>query len=105
MAVEEQEKYSNFFDDMHGVIADPASLKKQADDIRVKGQRLDYLIHQVFSQHEQGRELLAIWKETLIMRPTVGTGMDQFQAGINEGMKSFIRGVLITIQRVERGEV
>jgi len=64
-------------------------------------QKIDYLIHAVFKQSEQGAELLDIFLESLIMQPTVVPGMDQFTAGINEGEKQFIRKIIQTITTVE----
>lgn len=61
---------------------------------------LDKLIHQVFDQNEQGKELLKIWKEALIMSPTVTANSTQFQCGIAEGKKEFIRNILLTIKSV-----
>ena len=65
--------------------------------------RLDNLIHRTFQQSESGRELLDMWKESLIMNPTVTPNSTQFDAGIEEGKKTFIRNILITIQQVEGG--
>ena len=64
-------------------------------------QKIDYLIHKVFKQSEDGEELLDIFLESLIMTPTVIPGMDQFTAGINEGKKEFIRNLITTIKTVE----
>jgi len=66
-----------------------------------EGKRLDYLVHQAFQQNDAGRELLALWKETLIMQPTVQPGIDPVFSAINEGKKEFIRNILLTIERIE----
>jgi len=58
------------------------------------------LMHRLFKQNEEGAELLAFWKEALIMSPTAQGGMDSVEIGINEGRKSFIRDILLTIERV-----
>lgn len=63
--------------------------------------KLENLIHQVFEQNPHGKELLAIWKEALIMNPTVTPSSTQFQAGIAEGNKEFIRNIYLTIQKIE----
>lgn len=70
-------------------------------DAEAKGQKIDYLIHKAFAQTESGRELLEIWKESLIMSSTADEGADLVTIGINEGMKRFIRGIILTIKRVE----
>lgn len=59
------------------------------------------LIHQVFKQNKQGAKLLKIWKETLIMVPTVSPNSTQFDAGIAEGKKTVVREILLAIKLVE----
>lgn len=59
------------------------------------------LIHRVFEQNPQGKELLAAWKETLIFVPTVTANSTQFDAGIAEGKKSVVREILLAINLVE----
>ena len=66
-----------------------------------EGKRIDYLIHQAFCQNDAGAELIALWKEILIMEPTVEPGIDPAFSAINEGKKQFIRNILLTIKRVE----
>lgn len=70
-------------------------------EIESKYERLDYLIHKVFQQDEAGRELLAYWKEALVMNPSALGGMDSISIGIEEGKKQFIRHIILTIKRQE----
>jgi len=63
--------------------------------------KLESLIHQVFEQNQQGKELIEIWKETLIMAPTVTANSTAYQCGIAEGKKEFIRNIYLTIQKIE----
>ena len=100
---EHQEHERNFFDDLVTSL-DPAEALKQAKEAKVLAEKLDILIHQTFEQHPPGKELLEIWKEALIMQPTVEAGMDQHEPGIREGQKSFIRAIILTIRKVEKGE-
>ena len=93
---------SNFFDDLLQQIDPKEALKQQADR-EEKGRHLDYLIHKVFAQSEEGRELVGIWKESLIMTPTAEEGMDMISVGIREGLKRFLRQIYLTINRVEEG--
>ena len=93
---------SNFFDDL-GSALDPAEAMKLAATKKAEAERLDYLIHRVFQQTPDGRELLNIWEESLIMTATADDGMDAVGIGIREGMKRFIRGIILTIRRVENG--
>lgn len=92
----------NFFDELQSGF-DPAEALRQQKDHQVNAEKLDALIHRTFEQNESGKELLTIWKEALMMQPTVEPGIDQFDAGIREGQKSFIRGILLTIRRIEGG--
>ena len=92
----------NFFDDLMADI-DTVEVIKQQKDAESKAARLDYLIHQVFYQNEHGAELLDIWGDTLIMTPTASPGDDSISIGISEGYKRFIRGILLTIKRVNDG--
>lgn len=93
-------KDGNFFDDI-GLNLDPEEIKKNQREQQAIGEKIDNLIHRTFKQSDSGEELLALWKETLIMKPTADPGMDMVEVGINEGMKRFIRGILLTIKRVE----
>ena len=84
----------NAFDEMQ-------SQMNSEPEVTTTEQRIDYLIHQIFKQNAAGGELLAIWKDAMIMTPTVMPGIDNFEAGINEGKKTFIRQILQTIESVE----
>lgn len=93
---------TNFFDDLMSSI-DPKEALAAAQESDKKAQRLDYLIHKVFHQSDEGVELIEIWKQTLIMTPTASPGDDNISIGIAEGYKRFIRGILLTIKRVNDG--
>lgn len=90
----------NGFDNIIG-IADPEELQRKQHEEQTRGQKLDYLIHRTFAQTESGKELLELWKDSLIMRPCVTPNSTQFQAGIEEGKKEIIRNILLTIKKVE----
>ena len=89
---------SNTFDELQQQMFGQPEL---SPDDAAKWRKYDVLIHKVFKQSEDGAELLAFWKENLIMSPTAQAGMDSVGIGINEGRKSFIRDILLTIERVE----
>ena len=91
----------NFFDDLNANIDLPEALK-QKKEWEEKARKLDYLIHQTFRQNESGKNLLEIWKESLLMQPGAVGGMDMVDIGIREGQKRFIRGIILTINRVEK---
>jgi len=93
----------NFYDDLQTGF-DPAETLRQQKDGEAESERLDYLIHKVFEQTPEGKELIGKWKEALIMTPTVESGIDMAESGIREGQKRFIRGIILTVNRVERGE-
>lgn len=91
----------NGFDNIIG-IADPEEIQRKKHEEPTPEQiRRDYLIHQTFAQTESGKELLKVWKESLIMNPSVTPSSTQFQAGIEEGKKEVLRNILLTIKKVE----
>lgn len=92
----------NFFDRLNPIDFDAALKQDKAAEEKAK--YLDYLTHRVFAQNEDGAELLSIWKESLIMSPVVQEGMDSKTDGIREGMNRFIRGIILTINAVDRGD-
>jgi hypothetical protein len=79
-------------------------LTKQPDftDEQLKQfQKLDYLIHQTFAQNKAGAELLELWVENALLRtPTAMVGMTELEIGIAEGQKTFIRNILLTVEKV-----
>ncbi len=93
----------NFFDDLQSG-CDPAEALRQNQDGEAQANRLDYLIHKVFEQSAEGKELIDTWEKALIMTPTVVSGEDSKADGIREGKMSFIRGIIQTVNRVEKGE-
>lgn len=82
-------------------IQDPELIKKLKAEQEQLWNRVDYLIHRVFAQNKDGRELLETWQKALIMTPTVTEQSTQFQAGIEEGKKTFIRSIYLTIENIE----
>jgi hypothetical protein len=60
------------------------------------------LLHRVFAQTPEGIELLAKWKNELIMLPSILPESTQFGAGLTEGMKAFVRNVIVQVQSVEQ---
>lgn len=96
-----QNKEENFFDTLGESFDQPKATKEQAE-LKAKGERLDNLIHKVFQQSEEGRELVAIWKESLIMQATAEGGMDLLEVGIREGQKRFIKSIILTVRKVEK---
>lgn len=93
----------NFYDDLQSGF-DPSEAMKIQKDYEAKAAKLDYLIHRTFEQGESGKELLDYWKTSLVMQPVAEGGLDLIDIGIREGYKRFIRGIILTIERVERGE-
>ena len=84
-----------------GGIQDPEELARIEAQKEEMWNKIDQLIHRVFEQNAEGKELLSIWKEALIMNPTVTPNSTQFQAGIAEGNKEFIRNICLTIKSIE----
>ena len=98
MSKESKEPY-NFFDELYSF--DPEEAKRLQQESEAKGAKIDYLIHRVFQQSDEGRELLSKWYDGLIMSPGAEPGMSELEMGIREGFKKYIRGIKLTIKRVE----
>ncbi len=58
-------------------------------------------VHKVFAQTLDGRELLASWTKDLMMVPSVTPDSTQFEAGIIEGSKTFVRHIINQCQKLE----
>lgn len=58
-------------------------------------------VHKVFAQTTEGKELLQEWIEDLIMIPSVTPDSTQFEAGINEGAKQFVRHIINQCQKLD----
>lgn len=71
------------------------------DEQKAQFNKLDYLIHKTFAQTEDGRELLSLWEDALLLNSTAQPGDDLLSIGINEGQKTFIRNIILTIRKVE----
>jgi len=93
----------NPFDELGGTV-DVKEQKRLADDLKAKHDQLDYLVHKVFKQSPNGKKLLSIWEEILIMTPGAEPDMCMIEVGIKEGYKRFIRNIKLTINRVEKGK-
>lgn len=76
-------------------------IKKLNTNQQAAWDKNNQLIHQVFEQNPQGKELLALWKDTLISVPTVTPNSTQFEAGIAEGKKTVVREIILAINSVE----
>jgi len=87
--------------DLMGGLPNPEEIARIEAEKAAMWSKLDNLIHRVFKQSKAGAELLEIWKESLIMNPTVTPNSTAFQAGIAEGNKEFIRNIYLTIKNVE----
>lgn len=90
---------SNYFDQLG--FQDPEEVKKQIEQSKAEGEKVDHLIHRVFQQSEAGQELMEMWERSLLLVPTARPGDDLLQIGINEGTKQFIRNIKLTIEKVE----
>ncbi len=58
-------------------------------------------VHKVFAQNEDGRELLEHWKSSLMMLPSAGPNSTQIEIGIAEGIKQFVRNIIIQTKQFE----
>jgi hypothetical protein len=60
------------------------------------------LHHKIFKQSEDGAKLLAKWKDDLLMVQSIHPHSTQFEAGLMEGMKVFVRNIIILVESVEK---
>lgn len=77
---------------------------KQTDEFKRSVEKNANLLHRVFVQNEDGAELLALWRDSLIMTPTLDGESTSFSAGLNEGEKRFIRNLIVQLQSVEKND-
>lgn len=97
-------KVANPFDAIiSGLELDPDEIKKQQAKLQEEYNKRDYLIHKVFSQTEDGQELLKNWVDTCLIRtPSFQKGDDNpYDIGMMEGIKTFVRNILLTCEKVE----
>ncbi len=73
----------------------------QAEQFKMLADKHAVLLHRVFVQSEAGAELLAKWKDDLLMIPSVKPHYTAMEAGLNEGPKMLIRSIITQIQSVE----
>ena len=90
----------NGFDDID-VNLNSEDNERLQKEVEAEANKMNYLVHRVFQQNEQGRELMALWKESLIVQPSFEGHSTQFEAGLNEGEKRFVRNLILTINKVE----
>ena len=61
----------------------------------------NHLLHRVFIQTEQGRELLKIWTDAIISTSVVRPHSTQMEVGIAEGYNQFTRNIINKCNAVE----
>ena len=71
------------------------------DEDKAHFDRLDYLIHKVFAQSDDGAELLEYWKEHLLMAAGAEPTDNDITIGMREGTRRFIRNIILTVRKVE----
>lgn len=57
-------------------------------------------IHRVFNT-EDGRMLLDVWTDYLMMEPSDSIGKDLYSLGLSDGRKKFIRDLIIATKQAE----
>lgn len=82
-------------------LPDPKEVNELKVGEEAKLNKMSYLLHQVFVQNTQGKELITLWKEVLINTPSFDGNSSQFDAGLNEGEKRFVRNILLLLKQVE----
>ena len=78
--------------------------EEEQELIRKAWEHRDALIHRTFVQTESGRELLELWKQTLVDKEVVrhGESHDPYDIGIEAGLQKFIRNIIKTCKKVEK---
>lgn len=94
---------SNPYDDLQPV-GDSEEAQKIIRSVKAEQDRIDYLIHYLFFQLEEGQELLKYLNKMALMRPSATPGMDILTVGMNEGTKLWIREINLIIERVNKNE-
>ena len=73
--------------------------EKHEKEMQKKYERNDELIKYIFGVTAEGKELLELWKRSLMMIPDVQSGMDMLGIGIAAGKKDFIRSIITISER------
>lgn len=97
-------EYSAFDNIDSGVSFNPEEIERQQKEQQAEYEKRDYMIHKVFAQTEEGRELLQYWMEKCIISKPVavkGEKHDLIDIGINLGIQDFVRGIHLTCKKVE----
>jgi len=66
--------------------------------------KINGLIHRVFIQNEDGKKLLEYWVNEFVLSPSIQPQFTQFEAGLTEGGKNFVRRILLAIHKAEHRE-
>jgi len=74
---------------------------KQQEAFKTLVEKEAIRVHKVFAQNEDGRELLEYWKDSLLMSPSAGPNSTQIEIGIAEGIKQFVRKIIIQTKQFE----
>ncbi len=74
---------------------------KQQEAFKTLVEKEAIRVHKVFAQNEDGRELLEHWKSSLMMLPSAGPNSTQIEIGIAEGIKQFVRNIIIQTKQFE----
>lgn len=58
-------------------------------------------LHRVFTQTEDGKELMVIWENSLKMTEAHFLGADLYALGRAEGRKEFVREIILAMKQAE----
>ena len=81
--------------------------KIEQEKIQEEYIKRDRLIHQAFEQSLAGKEWLAMVKENFLIKRNVfefGESHDPYDIGWMAGQQAFIRNIIKTIEKVNKGE-
>lgn len=90
-----------------GIEFDQKQAEKERQKMEAEYNKRDYMIHKVFSQTQEGVDLLNYWMEKCIINTPVirrGDSHDLIEIGINQGIQEFVRSIYLTCQKIDAKE-
>lgn len=101
-------KEANAFDLLDsGIEFDPKQANAERLKMEAEYNKRDYMIHKVFSQTQDGVELLNYWMDKCIINTPVirrGDSHDLLEIGINQGIQEFVRSIYLTCKKINEKE-
>jgi len=78
--------------------------KKGVDTFDIENEKLKGMIYRVFVENPDGAKLLEFWVNEFVLSPSIQPNYTQFEAGLIEGGKNFVRKLILIINDAEKRE-